>query len=95
MNVLAALMTVLIIGVVFCAVILRRNEELCQYLLQMCDDVHIAGKRDIHNGCECDWRYEAMRKVSYNKILYTVWRNFDSFYPDKSFMEIGESNGKS
>jgi len=36
---------------------------------------------------DTSWRFQKLDETSYGEMLWKFWRRFDSFYPDKSFLE--------
>lgn len=84
----AALSTLALVGLVWCCFMLRRNEKLRDYLLNMLDQTAEAATEDLLDfGVSWKWRYDVFDAVSQDEMLFKFWRSFDSFYPDKRFLD--------
>lgn len=64
-----------------------RNNRLLKYQLNLIEKISKLSQADIHNGKDWRWRYGVLDSINYNIMLYKFWRSFDSFYPDKKFLE--------
>jgi len=73
---------------------LVRNEAVMTYRKELLDRVSAMASDDIARGFEWKWRYEAFESVSYNEMVYKVWKSLDSFYPDMSFINRQEVAAK-
>lgn len=82
-------LTFLICAMVFCIYIYFRVGQVLKLFIQMLDAVSSAANIDIRNGKDWQWRYDYLNRVSFDKILYTLWRPLkpESFYSNLDFME--------
>ena len=64
-----------------------RNSMVFRYRQRLLVQVFDAIAKDINEGNDWVWRYRAFDAVSYDKMVLQFWRRFDSFYPDRSFLE--------
>jgi hypothetical protein len=71
-------------------VTLVRNSKVYAYRGELIDKMYDAADDDINRGRSYKWRQEVYQSVSYNEMVYKFWKPIDSFYPDKSFIEIGQ-----
>jgi len=72
----------------FLIAFLIRNEMVYRYKQKMLRKVSAAAHRDIWAGkTDWMWRYNTLSSVEYGEMVYKFWRSFDSFYPDRSFIE--------
>ena len=76
-------------GIIFCVFMLRRNEQIFRFQMEMLDQVSTATRNDIRKGLSWEWRYEAMSAVDSSDMMRQFWRPLDDFYPDKKFLTIG------
>lgn len=84
-------MTVIIMcGLVLfsCVIMLIRNQKVFKYKMKLLRQVSYAAKRDINLGHNWKWRYDYFESVGYNQMMKKFWKPLDSFYRDKSFVEL-------
>jgi len=77
-----------VVATAFCAVMLIRNEKTYRYRIRLLDEIHRASIRDIDLGRKWAWRYDYLNSVSYKEMANKFWKPLDSFYKDKSFIEL-------
>lgn len=75
----------LIPGVVYAA---ARNDRVYAYRMRLLALIGDAADDDIAAGRPWEWRYAALDRVPYSRMVYSI-RSFDSFYPDKRFITMG------
>ena len=66
---------------------LIRNLQVYNYRTRMGEIVFAASVWDYK------WRLAAMNRVSYNDMMIRFWKPLDSFYPDKSFLDLNFVRG--
>jgi hypothetical protein len=79
-------------GLVIAVFLLVRNFYLLNYILYLINRAGYAARQDIQaNPWDNSWtkRFDAVNEVPYGKMLFS-WRRFDSFYPDKWFINPNE-----
>ena len=67
-------------GFVLSCVLLRRNNQVCEYRLTLLKAVSQKAQEDIYAGREWKWRYDQFEAVSYNKMWLNWWEPLESFY---------------
>lgn len=82
-----ALMAVYFIGMIIALIMGDRNQKVANYRRNILQQISNAGDFDIRDGYDWQWRYEVYETVSYEQMMRYFWRNLDSFYPDKSFLD--------
>lgn len=85
MNILLVIFTALLL---FSLYMLVRNFRVYDYRNNMLDSLSTSTHDDIMKGREWRWRLDDYDSVSYDEMMFKFWRRFDSFYPDKSFLDI-------
>lgn len=81
-------MLVICIGVLFlCAIWLYHIRAVYRYRLKTLDQVSVQTKADVANQRPWEWRYDVFEQVSFDDMVWKFWRPFESFYPDKHFIE--------
>jgi hypothetical protein len=77
-----------LLGVVYCLLLLWRNERVYRYRRQLIDQIHTLNAADVQAGKDYDgWRYRVFESVGYAEMMWQVWRPLDSFYPDRRFLQ--------
>jgi len=71
-----------------CAIILIRNMKVYKYKTKLLEQVSRAADRDIDLHRKWRWRYDYLDSVSYGKMVKMFWKPLDSFYKDKSCIEL-------
>lgn len=67
--------------------LLIRNERVYRYRSRLNKTVFAASVWDYK------WRVEMMDRVSYDDMMLRFWKPLDSFYPDKSFLDLNDVRG--
>lgn len=67
--------------------LMRRNDKIHKFRVRLLDQVSLCSKVDIKYGRPFTWRYDCLNQATYNAMVWKFWRKFDSFYPDKSFLD--------
>jgi hypothetical protein len=75
---------------VFAVAIVIRADQVYEY--RTCILATIANQIPV-NPYDIDWRIEAYKRVTYNEMVLKIWKPLDSFYPDKSFLDLNEVRG--
>lgn len=70
-----------------CVFGIYRNYKVREKLLENLSKVSEACKKDIHDGKDYRWRYEAFSKISYTKMIFIFWKPLDSFFDPKIWQE--------
>lgn len=73
--------------IIFNAILSCRSNKIYSYQEYLRREINKAILEDINNNNENLWRFDMLRSVSYNEMLYKFWREPSSFYPDKSFIK--------
>lgn len=64
---------------------LIRNQLVYEYRIELLDQICAACQ--ANGWMNSEWRYGMYNEVNYNEMVLQFWRRFDSFYPDKSFID--------
>ena len=76
------------VALAFCWWALMRVRKVFEYRSKLLNRVHAAYHADLARGREWEWRYDMFESVSNAEMIFKLWRPIDSFYPDKSFIEV-------
>jgi hypothetical protein len=82
------LWTILMLLLAFAIYILIRNQKVYRYRRRMADVVFSASVWDYK------WRLQVYESVTYNDMMLRFWKPLDSFYPDKSFLDLNDVRGQ-
>jgi hypothetical protein len=66
----------------------HRNKRVFEYRANLLADISRAAKKDIAKGRDYRWRYEQFEEVNYGAMVWNFWKPLDSFYTDRSFVEL-------
>jgi hypothetical protein len=66
---------------------LIQNARLSRYRDRRLTEIYRAVQRDATVGRDSHWRYVMFNAPSDEAMLWKIWRSFDSFYPDRSFLD--------
>ncbi len=77
--------TVGLVGIVSFGLI--QNARLSRYRERRLTEIYRAVQHDATVGRDSHWRYVMFNAPSDEAMLWKVWRSFDSFYPDRSFLD--------
>lgn len=65
---------------VFVAFMMLRNNQVCDFRINLLHKVSNVAINDIEHGRDWKWRYVKMQQVSYGRMLFQFWRRLESFY---------------
>jgi hypothetical protein len=68
--------------------IMIRNDYVLAFRHKLIKQISAAAKADIEAGRDWEWRYEIYETVSYDQMVYKFWKPLESFYQDRSFIEL-------
>jgi len=71
----------------FVVALLIRNEMVYNYRTKIAEIVFSAGVWDWQ------WREAAMDAVNYDDMMLRFWKPLDTFYSDKSFLDLSDVRG--
>lgn len=77
-----------IVSFIVSFVFFYRNNRVCEYRLKMIDVIHQANLQDFKSS---EWRWQQYKAVSYDAMLYKIWRPLSSFY-DEEAIKRGQSH---
>jgi len=80
---------ILLIALGISMIFLKRNNTVIEYRQYILNQLLHCATQDILAGRDWQWRYDAIRMVTYDEMLYKFWRKLDTFYTDLSFLQPG------
>lgn len=83
-----------LMGMIWCIYMLYRNNKVADYRHYLLEQIRVAGKLDIANGRNWQWRYDEYETVSYNEMMWRFWKPIDSFYPNHDFIDASVKKGE-
>ena len=95
MTIIGVFLVLCILGLVYTLGCLLRNTRVYKYRIRLIEQVSVCARADIQRGQPWEWRYEAIEAVNYHEMVWKLWRSFDSFYPNKSFLLLEQEAGTS
>lgn len=69
-----------IILIVIFAILARRNNRVFDYRMWVADNIARRTRQEFLTDKDWHWRYEELRKVSYEEMVYKFWRPLPSFF---------------
>lgn len=72
-------------------VLLHRNNRVADYRRAM---LRVIEQANEANPFDVDWRIKAYESVEYTEMWLKFWKPLDSFYPDKSFLDLTVVRGR-
>ena len=76
-------MVILLIPIIlmcFCIYMGFRNNHVYKEKIRIVGIVSILSSKDIDNDKEWMWRYDSFNKITYNEMLFKLWKPVKSFY---------------
>ena len=64
-----------------------RGIMVYNYRTELLRQMVVGSRADIAESKDFEWRFDKFRDVNQGNMTLKFWKNFDSFYPDKSFLE--------
>jgi len=80
--------SVMILGFTIIALFWKRCNKVYLYRKEIIDRIYTCSDRDIEMNRNWEWRYDVYHEVSLDNMIFRFWKRLDSFYPDKSFLEM-------
>lgn len=80
-EILIAVQIIALIGLALCAIALIRNEMTYRYFMRVIERVYNNNIQAILNNQVPTLSYDLVNKVSYDRMMWSLWRSFDSFFP--------------
>ncbi len=87
--VLIGVLCLLALGVIYCSLMLIRNDKVYNFRKNLLDIIGRCSKDDIKNGRDYYWRYKKYEEVTYKDMVYKFWKplKVESFYKDDKFLK--------
>jgi len=79
---MSVLTNISLIVILLSVIVIIRNNQVYKYRMKILDLVFAQAMRDVREGRDPIWRYDAMRDVSYESMLYQFWKPLDSFWDE-------------
>lgn len=58
-----------------------------RYRAKLFTQIVLLSLKDKAAGRDYEWRFDEFSKVSFGDMAFRPWRDFDTFWPDKRFLE--------
>lgn len=72
---------------IFCAICAVRNMMVHTERIEVLTRLGRLADEDIVNEREWRWRYDAFNKISYDEMVFKIWKPISSFYKDADFLK--------
>lgn len=68
---------------------LLRNHKVYKYRMDLLGRISAKAKEDIDNQrYDFQWRFDELNKISYEKMLYTIWVPVNKFYDENKILGV-------
>lgn len=79
---MSVLTNISLIVILVSVLLMIRNNQVYKYRMKILDLVFAQAMRDVREGRDPIWRYDAMRAVSYDRMIWQFWKPLDSFWDE-------------
>ena len=70
----------LLLALLITLMVMRRNILVHNELKRVLAVVSILANKDVANGLDWRWRYAEFNTISYNKMLFELWKPVSSYF---------------
>ena len=79
--------SILGMGIIYCIIILIRNEKVFAERMRVLEIISNLNSEDIKNGKPWEWRYREREKTTYNEMVTKIWIPIKEFYKNKDYLK--------